>query len=240
MKVDLKLDWATHEAAKYACEHWHYSGCIPKSKLVKIGVWEDGKFIGVVIFSSGATPQIGSPFGLTQTEVCELTRIALDRHRNPVSRIVSVAIRFLKRSNPGLRLIVSYADRDQNHVGGIYQAGNWAYVGQTKPDTYLRIRGELKHRKAVYTSHGCQSLEWIRKHVDPTAERVSDSGKHKYLMPLDDEMRRRIEPLRKPYPKRAGSKENVAAPDQGAEGGVIPTPALQQRKADATHSNRRR
>ena len=51
----LKLDWATHEAATYAVEHWHYSHTMPKSKLVKIGVWEDGKFIGVVLFGVGAT-----------------------------------------------------------------------------------------------------------------------------------------------------------------------------------------
>jgi RNA processing factor Prp31 len=35
-----------------------------------------------------------------------------------------------------------------------------------------------------------------------TATKVPILGKHRYLMPLDDEMRKRIEPLRKPYPKR--------------------------------------
>jgi hypothetical protein len=38
--VDLKVDFCSHEAAKYACEHWHYSRCVPASKLIKIGVWE--------------------------------------------------------------------------------------------------------------------------------------------------------------------------------------------------------
>ena len=45
-KVDLRLDWCSYEAAKYAVEHWHYSKRMPKSKLAKIGVWEDGEFIG--------------------------------------------------------------------------------------------------------------------------------------------------------------------------------------------------
>jgi hypothetical protein len=42
-KADLRIDWATHAAAKYACENWHYSGCMPVGKLVKVGAWESGK-----------------------------------------------------------------------------------------------------------------------------------------------------------------------------------------------------
>ena len=45
-KVELKLDWCSYEAAKYACEHWHYSKCMPVGKTVKIGVWENKKYIG--------------------------------------------------------------------------------------------------------------------------------------------------------------------------------------------------
>jgi len=45
-KVELKLDWCSYQAAKYAVENWHYSKCMPVGKLVKIGVWEDKKYIG--------------------------------------------------------------------------------------------------------------------------------------------------------------------------------------------------
>ena len=31
-RPELKIDWATHEAAKYACLHWHYSKTIPTGK----------------------------------------------------------------------------------------------------------------------------------------------------------------------------------------------------------------
>ncbi|WP_459208945.1 Mom family adenine methylcarbamoylation protein [Bacillus haynesii] len=56
--IDLKIAWATHKAAKFACENFHYSKCLLAGKLVKIGTWEDGKFIGVVIFSRGANGRI--------------------------------------------------------------------------------------------------------------------------------------------------------------------------------------
>lgn len=85
-QVDLKLDWCSYKAAKYAVEHWHYSRSIPRSKMVTIGIWENNYYKGVVIFSYGATPQIGSPYNLTQYQIVELTRVALNTHKTPTSR----------------------------------------------------------------------------------------------------------------------------------------------------------
>ena len=200
---DLRLDWATYEAAKYACRHWHYAGKIPRAKLVRVGVWEDGSFRGVVIFSYGATPKIGSPFGLRQTEVCELTRIALRRHRSPVSRIIKIALKFLKESNPGIKLVVSFADTEQGHHGGIYQASNWIYAGTTKPGRVgFVIKGEKVHTRTIGARGGVQSLRWVRENLDPRAEEWLGSPKHRYLMPLDEQTRERVRPLSRPYPKR--------------------------------------
>ncbi len=200
-KSDLKIDWATHEAAKYACEHWHYSGCIPKSKLVKIGVWECGKFIGVVVFGVGATSALVKKYGLRMDEGCELVRVALTAHKNAVSRIVSVAIRFLKRANPGLRLVVSFADPENGHHGGIYQAGNWLYCGKSAAsDEYIYKGKRWQGRSFRHSFKGMENHPSVRK--------VKGSSKHRYLMPLDDEMRKQIEPLRKPYPKRVTSAES--------------------------------
>ena len=77
--MNLHLDWASHESCKYAVEHWHYSRSLPVGKLVKIGVWEDKKFIGCVIFARGANMNIGKPYGLDQTECVELARVALSK-----------------------------------------------------------------------------------------------------------------------------------------------------------------
>src|SRR3989304_3384358 len=108
--MSLHLDWCSYEAAKYAVEHWHYSGDLPVGKTVKIGVWEDEKYIGCVIYSLGANKHIGHPYGLTQQEVCELTRVALSKHKTPTSKIVSMSLKMLKKQSPGLKLVVSYAN----------------------------------------------------------------------------------------------------------------------------------
>ena len=201
-KADLRIDWATHAAAKYACENWHYSGCLPAGKLVKVGAWESGKFIGVVLFGRGATPNLGRPYKLGQDECVELVRIALTAHKNPVSRIASLAMKFLSRSNPKLRLIVSFADQSQGHHGGIYQAGNWIYNGQGDAAKFYMIRGKLTHPRSIGAKGFVQNIHGARK-IDPNATVVDVPGKHRYLMPLDAAMREQIAPLAKPYPKRA-------------------------------------
>jgi len=226
-KPKLKIDWATHAAAKYACENWHYSKCVPVGKIVKLGVWENDKFIGVVLFSRGASPNLLKPYKLTQYEGCELTRIALNNHDTPVSRILSVSMSFLKKSNPGLKLIISFADPRQNHHGGIYQATNWIYSGTQVPGGSLEylINGKWTHPKSVGSTYGVQGKKFIEK--NPGIKTRKPTLKHRYLMPLTKEIRKQIEPLRKPYPKRASSVESGTSVYQTEGGGESPTDALQ-------------
>jgi hypothetical protein len=62
------------------------------------------------------------------------------------------------------------------------------------------------------------------------------SAKYRYLMPLDDEMRAKIAPLAKPYPKRAGSIVTDAPANHAGEGGSVPTPALHTRQRAKAHA----
>ena len=211
--TELKLDWCSHEAAKYAVEHWHYSRTMTKSRNNNIGVWEDGQFIGAVIFGYSISPQIGKAFGLEQTQLTELKRVALRSHITPVSRIISISLMMLKKKNPGLRLVVSFADSEQGHNGGIYQAGNWIYIGSSQVEQRF-IGG--KWRNDVPANR--MKLANVIKRLAPP--------KYKYLYPIDDEMRKQIEPLRKPYPKR-GRGEIDNAPQYNEEtGGASPTRPL--------------
>jgi hypothetical protein len=230
MSSTLKIDWCSHEAAKYAVEHWHYSKSLPTPPVVKIGVWEDGKYIGCVLFSRGATDNLGTPYGLKNTQVCELTRIALSSHKTKVSRIVAIAVKMMCKANCGLRIIVSFADENQGHFGGIYQAGNWIYSGKTSASSKFRdSSGRMWHGRQV-SSTGVKRQYGVLRRVPKIADcvRISELPKHRYLMPLDDEMRKQIEPLRKPYPKKtcAGSVVSDTPGNLPGEGGAEPTSAL--------------
>lgn len=201
--MTLLVDWCDYKAAKYAVEHWHYSGRMPRSKLVTVGAWEDGRFVGSVIYGVGATPEIGKEFGLTNFEMCELVRVALCSHESFTSQIVARSLRMLKKQSPDLRLIVSFADTAEGHYGVIYQATNWIYTGAREYHAY-RVNGEVVHPRTLYDRYGVggQSVPWLQANIDPEAERIVTAAKHRYLMPLDKKMRRQIEPLAQPYPKR--------------------------------------
>jgi hypothetical protein len=206
--MTFRVDWCDHAAARYACVHWHYSASLPGGKNVYFGVWEDGQFIGAVVYGYGANQHLGNAFGLQMTETVELCRVALRHdHQTPVTQILAVTLKMLKRQSPGLRLVISYADVDQGHHGGIYAGGNWVYLGmvQTNGGTpKFKVRGKVLHGRTVYQlfGRGSQNVEWLRTYIDPNAELVYTLGKHKYAYALDDAMRKQIAPLAQPYPKR--------------------------------------
>jgi hypothetical protein len=197
-RLELKLDWCSHAAAKYAVEHWHYSRRLSKARNVYIGVWEGGSFVGAVVFGIGSgNVTNGRRYGLSRAcEMAELTRVALGPHQVQVSRVVAISLRMLREQSPGLRLVISMADPAQGHVGGIYQAGGWVYTGRTKPDVEYFFRGKWVHHRTATSRRSAAGLP--SRPVPP---------KHRYLMPLDPDMRARILPLAQPYPKRACDRD---------------------------------
>lgn len=227
-KPKLLVDWATHDAAKYACEKWHYSKCMPVGKTVKIGAWEDDKFIGVVIFSYGANKDAAKGFGLKQNEVCELTRVSLNNHKTPVSRILAISLKFLKQSNPGIRLVFSYSDvSDQGHHGGIYQANGWTYIGERKTSdkgAYYLIHGRQIHGRAARNKYGSE------KNFPAGWQHVKSKTKHLYVKVFDESYKLKFSAMK--YPKRASSVESGTSDFRSEGGGESPTDALQYKQGD--------
>jgi hypothetical protein len=205
--------------------HWHYSKRMPIGKLVKAGAWEDGQFIGCVLFARGNTPTLGDRYGLQMVEVCELVRVALCAHRSAVSRIVAIALRMLRCACPGLRLVVSFADPAQGHVGSIYQAGGWVYTGKSEPSWQWLHEGRWKHNREI-TSGAFGGDRKVTNYA--MLPKRLPLGKHRYLYPLDQAMKEQIALLAKPYPKRAAGVDSDTAGHQPAEGGARPTAALHE------------
>lgn len=209
--MNLKIDYCSFDACKYAVKHWHYSKCLPAGKLLKYGVWEDERFIGCVIFSRGANNHLLNPYNLKMAEGCELTRIALNKHKEPLSKILKIAIVLLKKQNPGLKLIVSFADSSQNHLGIIYQATNWIYSGIALTTKDYFVNGKWRHSRYMSSMNLDRSKYKTRPAVD----------RYRYLYPLTKEMRNQILKLSKPYPKKiCGSSVNGSTSSFQDEGNV--------------------
>jgi hypothetical protein len=223
--MTARLAWVERGAAEFACRHWHYSHRMPSGRLMVLGVFENERFIGVVIFGRGSTPKIGMPYNLVQGEVCELVRIALNNHRTPVSRIIAVSLRMLKKRCPGMKLIISYAAAEEGHHGGVYQANGWVYEGAVGSHAF-EILGKRTHARTISSRYksGIASEKWLQENVDPFARKVTGLVRHKYLMPLNPTIRSRLESRAKPYPKRV---KQAMSGDHLDSGGVAPTHALQ-------------
>lgn len=230
VKPELRLDFCSHEAAAFACRHWHYSKKIPVGKLVKVGVWEGGEFKGAIVFGDGLLGPTGTVYGgVDKFKVAEIVRIALRKHDHEVSRMISIAVKLLTRRCPGIELVVAFADQGENHHGGIYQASNFIYTGESEPGRLFRHKatGRILHNRAV-SANGLRShfgkVRRVPRHDE--CEIIGRSKKHRYLLPLTPEMKTIAENLRRPFPKRAGSIDSDAPALQAGEGGARPTAAL--------------
>lgn len=211
--MSLRLDWCSEAAAEYAVSHWHYSRILPPHQN-RIGVWEHSKFIGCVVFSRGGNRNLLKPYGLSVTEGCELVRVALTKHDAPVSRIVAIAVRMLRAHSPGIKLIVSFADPAKGHIGGIYQALNWVYLGITGPGVqWIGPTGTRLHNRTASVSPLHRA----------SCRRTRIPGKYRYAYALDPQVRALLQSRAQPYPKRGRSAENgTAVPTAG--GGVNSDP----------------
>lgn len=189
----------SHKAATYAVKSWHYSKTMPAGKIYKLGVWEDDRFVGVVLFAWGVSNSLGAKYGLKMTECVELVRVACRTHTAPITSFVSLALSKLRQDNPKLRLVISFADPYRGHVGRIYQAGNWFYLGKTsKQQRYILPNGTILHARSFGARQFGQGPSSIAS-LPLEAKPIIMDGKFRYAMPLDKPMRRQIAKLSLPY-----------------------------------------
>lgn len=198
----MRLEIASAEAVRHACLHFHYSRRVP-SNLCGFSVFNGkGEWCGVIIYSNGATPQVAKSFRMAQGMICELSRVALNGKQESTSQAISISLRMLKRLCPLIELVVSFADRAQGHVGTVYQASNWLYLGTSQRAKYYLIRGKKTHPRSVVPASPTNTLAGVRKYIDPNAVEFFDFGKYKYVYPLTEKQRRRFKSLAMSYPKR--------------------------------------
>ena len=197
----IELRRASAKAIKYACLHFHYARTVPVS-LYSYNVYENNEWCGVIIYSSGANNNIACPFELVQGEVLELVRVALNGKQSHTSECVAASLKQLHKDAPQIKIVVSYADTGQQHLGIIYQATNWIYLGRREQSQgYLIVHGKKTHARGLVSKYGTSSTEWLKEHVDPNVEYIPFTGKHKYIFCFPRKLRREWEKKALPYPK---------------------------------------
>lgn len=209
----LWVEQVEPELATYAVLHWHYSAKLPLGIKKSFGVWENGQYVGAVVFSIPPGRMVPQFFGLKTNEVIELARVALTTHEYSVSKIIAICLRKLKQETD-YRLVVSYADPFHGHHGGIYQAGGWIYTGEaTQHNAYLGHDGKYYHDRSIKKKGVVEHFGKTAKCLTPDDMKacIKMPRKLRYAKVIgnDVELETRIKAMSKPYPKRINRVGNA-------------------------------
>jgi hypothetical protein len=187
--------------------------------------FDGDKLIGAIIygFPVGAKAPTSVCEGLTKDNVLELTRLYCDDGygSNIESFALGQSFKWLKENDKAIKVLISYADNGQAHLGGIYQATNWIYQGLNTEIALMPNYGislsnnpfKWIHSRTVFSTWGSNNLEHLRKEIGKSGYkqfwRREEPPKHRYIQILaqdkkekKDLMKRLKHPIR-PYPKDA-------------------------------------
>jgi hypothetical protein len=130
---DIRVRRISVRAARPLVATYHYSRTMPDATREVFGGYFPGEVLaGIVVFGMGAGKgqYLRLLPDLRDGEYRELSRLWSPdgMPTNTESRLIATSIRLL---DPSVRLVVSYADPSQGHLGRVYQATNFLYLGMT-------------------------------------------------------------------------------------------------------------
>lgn len=176
---------------------------------------KEERLAGVAIYGYpvGARAAASISSELEPKQALELTRLFIyeEYGKNMESISISKTFQWLKENAPDIKVLISYADPGQEHLGGIYQATNWHYQGTNLGimDNYgikLEPDGKWIHSRTVFSMFGSGNLEHLKNRIGHTFWRRTEPRKHRFFYLLGNKGEKKkvlnnlIHPL-KPYPK---------------------------------------
>jgi len=232
---------------------YHYSGKVDPRSQLHFGVFLGSKCHGAIQF--GPSIDKGKTIRLVRNThwngFIELNRMAFSDAlpRLSESRALGVAFRIMRREYPHLKWCVSFSDATQSGDGSIYRATGFVLTQIKENKSMWRMPDDEVVCQLSFTIGGSTALR-RRYGMLPTetfgmfSKRVGavclPGYQLRYVKFLDESMRENLTCDEIPFDRisrmgismhrgilRAGSKDNVASPVQGEEGGATPTPALQ-------------
>jgi len=147
------------------------------------------ELVGAAVFGMPASSRCWMTYGTLPIEIAELRRFVCidDTPKNFESKFLGFCLRWL-RLNSNYKKVVSYADPAHNHVGIIYKATNFKFIGVTALTKQILFEGRLCHRKSLHagpkTDRRAYSFLLAEALKDGRAIWVTGPGKNIYLYNL--------------------------------------------------------
>jgi hypothetical protein len=189
-------------AARTLIERHHYLHSLPGGTKLTFGAFVGGRLLGAICFGAGPQNAYSLVYRAKPHDCLALTRLWLSDGlpRNSESRVIGVCLRAL-RQHTLVKFVVSYADPSQGHLGTIYQASGWLYVGLSQMMPLYDL-GDGKARQSRSLAHGFGTHS--AKHLVDNGVNVKlipQSCKHRYIYFLDSSWKTRLKTPVLPYPK---------------------------------------
>ena len=152
----------------------HYSGKVVNNSRIHLGVFLDGRCGGAMQFGPSLDKRklVGLVRGTLWNEFLELNRLAFADWlpRNGESRALGYAMRWLRKTYPWLKWVVSFADATQCGDGTIYRASGFILTGISQgsmwylpPDLAAINGGPIAHRMKLQDKSSILAVEVQRR-----------------------------------------------------------------------------
>lgn len=226
----------------------HYSGKVVQNSTLHLGVFYMGRLEGAMQFGPPLDRRKVLPLvrGTLWNQMLELNRIAFSEAlpRNSESRALGVAFRVLRKHRPDIKWILSFADGAQCGDGTIYRASGFVLTAIKEnnqiwemPNGDTVSRTTMTKAQHVAATGGAASMRAVAQ----AGGKPIPGYQFRYIKFMDPEWANRLTVPVIPFSdipdqcrmyrgEKTGAGPERGAPDQGAKGGVDPTPALHPSK----------
>lgn len=130
---DLIVKPISSQDANKIIKKLHYSGKVVNNSQLHLGVFYNGRCGGAMQFGPSLDKRkiVGLVKGTLWNEFLELNRLAFADWlpRNGESRCIAYAMRFIKKTYPWMKWVISFADGTQCGDGTIYRASGFFLTG---------------------------------------------------------------------------------------------------------------
>ncbi len=182
-KQDWQVRLTDYKTGAEFIKNNHYARGCSNTCVYSFGLYKNGedKLYGVALWLPPTKACAQNTYNGDWRRVLALSRLAClpDAPKNAESYLISKCISHIRKMGVW-ECLVTYADQMVNHVGGIYKASNWEYLGLTNTATpaWKDENGRLVARKAgpkTRTKKEMQDLGYIN---------TGSFKKHKYRIIL--------------------------------------------------------
>lgn len=147
---------------------YHYSHTMPSTTKLSLGYFYNEMLTCVIVYGYPIGRNVLNWLQVPRATCLELTRLcSLDNlPKNTESYCIGKSFKFLRKFFPHIKYLISYADPNHGHMGYIYQATNWLYVGEQRrlmKERRIFIDNIETHARTLNAKHGSNSYKVLRE-----------------------------------------------------------------------------